>query len=247
MNTRRTSAGLKVLDSQDEEMNCIEQVVNKQFGDQQIDVLDAGCGRKWQIKLRMPYTITGIDTDEAALARRQDLDVALVEDIRGVTMPQNQFDLIYCSYVLEHIDGAESLLERFLNWLRPNGLLVLRFPDKNTVFGFITRKTPYWVHVAYKKHLLQMKMAGTEGHGPYPTVYDDVVSRTGMQKFCREQNLNVLGEWATDKTLPRRGRLLWLRKAVITATYMLSLGKLDSTYNNLTFVIQKPIHQSIPA
>lgn len=240
MHTRtKNSADLELLDSQEQETGCIEQVINEQFVNRHIDVLDAGCGRKWQIKLDMPYTITGIDADKAALDRRKDLDVALMEDIRTVNLPENQFDLIYCSYVLEHVDGAEKLLARFLTWLKPNGLLVLRFPDKYTVFGFITRSTPHWVHVAYKKHLLKMKFAGADGHGPYPTVYDEIVSRSGMKQFCRNEDLRVLGEWGIDSSLPKRGRLLWLRRAVIKATYMLSLGKLDSTYSNLTFVIEK--------
>lgn len=232
---------LELLDSLDQETGCIEQVVHEQFAHQHIDVLDAGCGRKWQIKLKMPYKITGIDADKAALNKRTDLDVALLGDIRTVDLPSKQFDIIYCSYVLEHVNGAEALLSRFITWLKPNGLLILRFPDKYTVFGFITRRTPYWIHVAYKKYLLKMKMAGTDGHGPYPTVYDEVVSRSGMNNFCRSENMRVLGEWGIDGSLPKRGRLLWLRKTVIKVTQVLSLGKLDSSYSNLTFVIQKPV------
>lgn len=237
----KSNTDLELLESLEQETGCIEQVVHEQFARRPIDVLDAGCGRKWQIKLEMPYKITGIDADKAALDKRKDLDVALVEDIRTVNLSSNQFDVIYCSYVLEHVNGAEALLCRFLTWLKPNGLLILRFPDKYTVFGFITRSTPHWVHVAYKRYLLKMKMAGTDGHGPYPTVYDEVVSRAGMKKFCLNENLRVLGEWGIDSSLPKRGRLLWLRKAVIRFTHMLSLGKLDSAYSNLTFVIQKPV------
>ncbi|MBA2409854.1 MAG: class I SAM-dependent methyltransferase [Gammaproteobacteria bacterium] len=125
----------------------MEQIIHERFENRHIEVLDAGCGRKWQIKLQMPITITGVDADQAALDKREDLDVALKEDIQTVDFPSNRFDLIYCSYVLEHVNGAEDLLGRFKSWLKPNGLLILRFPDKYTVFGFITRKTPHWVHV----------------------------------------------------------------------------------------------------
>jgi len=245
MDTRpECNEGLELLESQDQEIGCIERVIDDHFANRHIDVLDAGCGRKWQIKLQMPFTITGVDADQAALDKREDLDVALKEDIQAADFGRNQFDLIYCSYVLEHVDGAEDLLSRFKAWLKPNGLLILRFPDKYTVFGFITRKTPHWVHVAYKRHLLKMQMAGLDGHGPYPTVYDEVVSLTGMRQFCLNENLQVVGEWGIDKSLPRRGRFIGLRKAMIRATHVLSQGKLDSSYSNLTFIIHKPCNET---
>jgi SAM-dependent methyltransferase len=240
-----TSAGpnggnLEILNSGAQEIEHIEHIVNRQFADRSIDVLDAGCGRKWLLHLNMPYKITGVDADEAALAQRTDLDVALLKDVQTVQMPKNQFDLIYCSFVLEHVVGAERLLRRFVDWLRPGGLLVLRFPDKYTVFGFITRNTPYRLHVAYKKHLLERQHAGVTGHGPYPTVYDDVVSRKGMWKFCQRQQLTVLGEWGRNTSLPRRGKFLWMRKQMVRAVELLSMNKLDSSYSQLTFVIRKP-------
>jgi SAM-dependent methyltransferase len=242
MNTRygANSENLKMLDSQAQEIQCIEQVINRQFAGRNINALDVGCGRKWVLRLSMPCTITGIDTDEAALAQRDDLDVALPEDVRTVQLAKNRFDLIYCSYVLEHIEGAEVVLMRFLEWLKPGGLQVLRFPDRNTVFGFITRTTPFWIHVAYKRYLLERKAAGAVGHGPYPTVYDEVVSRKGMRAFCQREGLTVLEEWGRDTTVRRRGKLLWLRKQFVQAVETLSIGKLDSSYNSLVFIIQKP-------
>lgn len=234
-----SAMNLKILDSQHQEIQCTEQVINREFAGRSINVLDAGCGRKWLLQLDMPYTITGVDTDEAALRQRGDLDAALLEDVQTVQLPKNHFDLIYSSYALEHITGAEGLLMRFLGWLKPGGLLVLRFPDRDTAFGFITRITPFWVHVAYKRHLLKMKNAGKVGHGPYPTVYDEVVSRKGMWGFCERHRLTVLGQWGKNTSMPNRGRLLWLRKQILQAIQTLSMGKLDCSYNDLTFVIRK--------
>lgn len=241
----RTNHDLKILDSTSREISAIEQIVNQHFDNKAINVLDAGCGRKWQIKLTMPYVITGVDADDNALALRKDLDFAIAEDIQAVKFSANQFDLIYCSYVLEHVHGAEKLLLRYLEWLKPHGIVVLRIPDKYSVYGFITRYTPFWVHVMYKKHLLLRKDSGSSGHGPYPTVYDEIVSRKGMQHFCRRKNIKVLGEWGTNQSLPKRGRLYWLRKVTIYIVHTLSFGKLSMDYNNLTFVIEKPIKRSL--
>lgn len=242
----RNDNDLSILDSISQEISSIEQIVNQHFDSKPINVLDAGCGRKWQIKLSMPYEITGVDADKNALAHRKDLDVAIAEDIQAVQFPVNQFDLIYCSYVLEHVRGAEKLLLRYLDWLKPGGLVVLRIPDKYSVYGFITRHTPLWAHVMYKKHLLLRKESGASGHGPYPTVYDEIVSRKGIQQFCRKEQVRLLGEWGTDQSVPKRGRLYWLRKATVYTVKALSFGRLNGNYNNLTFVIEKPSVISSP-
>src|SRR5438045_2919145 len=94
-------------------------------------ILEAGCGQFWPLDLKqLQFTLTGVDTDKDALqlrrARYNDLTETIVGDLRSVDLEDNTYDVIFNSYVLEHIDGAERVLEKFANWLKPGGILILR-------------------------------------------------------------------------------------------------------------------------
>jgi 2-polyprenyl-3-methyl-5-hydroxy-6-metoxy-1,4-benzoquinol methylase len=77
-----------------------------------LEILEAGCGRRWPHELKMQYRLTGVDTDAEALKarveQRKDLDVAILGDIRTVDLPESSYDVVYCGWVLEHISGAGS-------------------------------------------------------------------------------------------------------------------------------------------
>ena len=141
-------------------------------------VLDAGCGRMWTMDLGdVRMHLTGIDDDAEALRLRvevkKDLDEAIVGDLRTVPLADEAYDLVHSAYVLEHVHGAEQVLDRLLAALRPGGLMIIKIPDGKSVYGWMARTTPHWAHVKYKRWIRRKKLAGTPGHGPYPVVYDD--------------------------------------------------------------------------
>lgn len=91
-----------------------------------IEILEAGCGNQWPIDLHdVEYRLTGADLDEDALklriARLKDLDVALVGDLCTMVLPRGTFDVVYSSYVLEHIREADLALNNMVSALRPGG------------------------------------------------------------------------------------------------------------------------------
>src|SRR5262245_18170811 len=88
-----------------------------------VQVLEAGRGRRWDIDVPgVTLTITGVDLDadamQARLEREGDLAQYIVGDLRTVTLPEKTFDVAYCSYLLEHISGAEDVLDRLVASLR---------------------------------------------------------------------------------------------------------------------------------
>lgn len=196
-------------------------------------ILEAGCGRDWPLKLSVPYELTGLDLDPDALAARTDLHHAVVGDLRTAEFPQRSFDVIYSAFVLEHVRGAEQVLERFLRWLAPGGMLVIQVPDRDSAYGFLTRVTPLWAHVLVYRYVLGCDWAGTVGHGPYPTYHDKVVSERGMKEFCRRKGLpppelHRMCSYERD----RHVRLAALM------TSMLSAGRLAWRHNNLLLIVQ---------
>src|SRR3712207_5119109 len=62
----------------------------------------------------------------------------------------------------------------------------------------------------------------------------------GCVSSANDSKLTVVGEWGKNLSLPRRGKVLWMRRQTVRAVEPLSMNKLDSSYNQLTFVIEKP-------
>jgi SAM-dependent methyltransferase len=197
-------------------------------------ILEAGCGRLWPLKLSVPFTLTGLDLDPDALAARKDLHRAVLGDLRTVEFAPRSFDVIYSAFVLEHVSGAQQVLERFVRWLTPGGMLIVKVPDRDSAYGFMTRLTPYWAHVMFHRYMLGQPLAGTPGRGPYPTYYDAVISERGLKEFCGRNGLTVpeVYRQCSYATFPP------VRVAAFL-TSLLSAGRLAWRHNNLLFIARR--------
>ncbi|MDH3512220.1 MAG: class I SAM-dependent methyltransferase, partial [Gammaproteobacteria bacterium] len=93
----------------------------RSHGGRPIRILEAGCGSRWLLDLTgVESTLTGVDIYERDLEIRKnkikDLDEAIVGDLRNVELDADAFDVIYNSFVLEHVDGARLVLDNFRRW-----------------------------------------------------------------------------------------------------------------------------------
>lgn len=228
---------------------CIQQkaAAAQAGGTGPLHILEAGCGNSWPLKLDPSlYKLTATDIDSNALAirskrLREDVDNVVAGDLRTPDLfPDSSFDVIYNSYVLEHVDGAAGVLDNFLRWLTPGGLLILRIPDRDSAYGFVTRYSPFWAHVLFKKYIQHVKNAGKPGFDPYPTYYDPVVSRRGIRNYCIRHECRIRHEagYASygGAKKPFTGAMIRVAVRLVAA---LSAGRLEWRYNNLTFIIEK--------
>lgn len=179
--------------------------------DRTLRVLDAGCGRRWSWDLEdINFHLTGIDADEEALRlrvqRQADLDEWYVGDLRSVELSPESYDVVHSAYVLEHILGAELVLERMYEALRPGGLMVIKIPDGHSVYGYLARVTPHWLHVVYKRRVRSRPLAGTPGHGPYPVVYDEVISLPGIVEWVGDHDMELVALYGENSHLHFFGR-----------------------------------------
>ena len=229
----------------EEELHLLERFIKERAVEgRTLQILEAGCGQKWMLDLAdASYVLTGVDLDQAALETRRtvqrDLHQAILGDLRTVQLPENTYDVVYNSFVLEHIRGAEQVLESLVRWLKPGGLLILRVPDPQAVYGAMTRITPFWLHVWFKRFVAGCKDAGTQGAGPFPTVYDKVVSRRGLRRWCDERGLAVRAECCWTYPIAKPGIRSFLVGMLVKTIHLGSLGRLADDHVNLTFVIEK--------
>lgn len=169
----------------------MESIRHASDGAEPIRILEAGCGQRWPFEgSDLPVHITGVDLNADALRIRRhvsgDLDEMIIGDLRTVDLPAGRFDVAYCSFVLEHVSGAEMVLDRLRAALRPGGRLVVRVPDGDSVYGFFVRHSPHRAHLLYRRYVAGFREAGQPGFGPYPTVYDSVVSvQSGVGRSTR--------------------------------------------------------------
>jgi SAM-dependent methyltransferase len=235
-----------VLRSSAEEHRLLTDAIRESWtGSGPVRLLEAGCGHHWWLRPEgVTLHITGVDTDADALRiRRQehgDLDEEILGDLRTVELPEASFDAVYCSYVLEHVEGAEKALDAMASALRPGGRMIIRIPDGDSVFGFLVKHSPFRAHVLYKKYVERKPHAGEPGHAPYPTVYEPVVSVRGMRDWAGRRDMKIVTEYGTNSYLNVFGKLRPLAATMIRLIARLSRGRLAATHNNVGFVFQKP-------
>jgi ubiquinone/menaquinone biosynthesis C-methylase UbiE len=236
---------MDLIESREKEREIIEDHIKSQSTKgKPLQILEAGCGRRWQLRLDgIDYVLTGVDLDATALKMRKDdigdLHEAVEGDLRSVQLPEHQYDVIYSSYVLEHIKGAEQVLNNFNRWVKPGGLVIIRIPDPHSVHGFITRMTPHWFHVLYYRIFLGFPNAGKPGYEPYPVDYDPVVSRRGIKDFCKKHGFTVMAEYGDGYMRPGKGIARLLIHSVKVVGSILSLGALSWRHSNLLYILRK--------
>lgn len=236
---------LKIIPRYETELELLEQHLKAQWKPGQVlQVLEAGCGREWYFRMQgIDYELTGVDMDGEALnARRlvkKDLRHTVVGDLRSVELPAQSFDVIYNAFVLEHVEGAHKVLDNFVRWLRPGGMMIIRVPDKDGVQGFLARHTPHFFHVFYYRWAWKMKNAGKPGFAPYPTIYDEVISRRGLLEFCKANGLDVVEEFGVGTYRRGHGLISRITPLVARVVSILSLGRIHDRYVDRTLVARK--------
>ena len=99
-------------------------------------VLDVGCGdgRHLQVASQFGYTqLYGIDLDEKSLEKAQtrlkhQKPTLSVGNIQSLAFPQNSFEIVICSEVLEHVDDVEKSLKNLYKVTKKGGVCAISVP-----------------------------------------------------------------------------------------------------------------------
>ena len=104
-------------------------------------ILDLGCGRGGLVEqLNHPLSqIVGLDPDWLSLAEHR-LDLPrTVGFSHALPFADNSFDLIFCSWLLEHLATPEQDFREIARVLRPNGAFVFITPNGRHPLAFANR------------------------------------------------------------------------------------------------------------
>ena len=162
----------------------------------------------------------------------------LLGDLRSVSLPPRSFDVVYCAFLLEHIQNAALVLDRFVAALRPGGLLLLRIRDRDCAAAVLDRKAPEPLRRAVWARLHRGEP------GPFPAVYEPLVSARGLHAYAPASRLVVTRREA-ERSVPVTGPVAPTRlSAAVQAARKLVAGltrdQCTDAHDELLYVIRKP-------
>jgi len=230
---------------QSHEMQLVQRIVDAHApGGRPREVLEAGCGSLSHLVLD-GARLTGIDLSEQQLARNDALAVKIRGDIESYPLPAAAFDLIISWDVLEHLPAPERALKNMASALRPGGLLVLAFPNRDSVKGLVTRLTPHGFHVWAYRRLWGVERAGEGDRAPFRTFLRPAIALPAMRRFAAAEGLEIVHQQAYESVMQIR-----LRKAHPLANVglgvigalgrLLSGGDRDPTHSDVIMVLKRP-------
>lgn len=130
-------------------------------------ILDAGAGAGeiFSYNLREYVTeIVGVDLDPRVETNPQ-LHRGIRTDLTSIPVEDNYFDLVFCRYVLEHIENPQEFLQEIYRILKPGGCFLLLTPNKWHYVSLASLLSPKWFHNWYNR------LRGRDEEDTFPTFY----------------------------------------------------------------------------
>jgi SAM-dependent methyltransferase len=158
----------------------------------------------------------------------------MLGDLRSVPLPPRSFDVAYCAFLLEHLQNAALVLDRFVAALRPGGLLLLRIRDRDCAAATLDRKAPEPLRRA-----LWARLHPGEP-GPFPAVYEPLVSARGLQAYAAAHGLVITRRAAERSTPAVPTRLATAVQAARKLVAGLTRDRCTDAHDELLYVIRKP-------
>ncbi|HRE19339.1 MAG TPA: class I SAM-dependent methyltransferase [Rhodocyclaceae bacterium] len=189
----------------------MRQSWTRSWGNRPVRVLEIGAGAERHAVYRGKAHVVGLDISEKQLERHQHIDEKICADIERYDLPPESFDVIVCWWLLEHLAQAAMVLNKCVDALRPDGVLVIACPNPISLKGIITKYSPHWFHVMFYRYVYKFKDAGRNDQPPFATYLDPVLIPHNIQKFAANKNLAIdffhSFEGEQQKIFRRRHRL----------------------------------------
>jgi SAM-dependent methyltransferase len=212
--------------------------------DGQITILQAGCttadGDLGVSALRgagADIAVSLIDDDQAVTCAAVSGDESLAEcvqgDLRALPLPPRSYDIVRCALLMQRIDHAELVLDRLVAAIKPGGLLLLRFSDRDSSAGFLDRVMP----MAARTAVWRKRRPGRPG--PYPAVYERLSSVRGVQAYALMRELVIAEREAIGGLAGGLAEPRWFLTAQKLVAW-LSRGRLSAAHEEILYVLRKP-------
>jgi SAM-dependent methyltransferase len=218
----------------------LQKYINAAQIPNKVKVLEAGCGSLSHININAETFIVGMDISDEQLEKNDDLDVKINADIQTYDFSENEYDVIVCWDVLEHLETPKQAIENFKRSAKNNSLIIIKVPNIQSLKGLVTKFTPHWFHVLFYKRILKKPNAGEPGYAPFPTYLKHEVSPSYLTSYALANNMNI-EFMETYDALPRVLReekkyLLHLYRILSSLLKVVTFGKYGGR-DNTDFVM----------
>ncbi|HEY9785449.1 MAG TPA: methyltransferase domain-containing protein [Candidatus Obscuribacterales bacterium] len=122
-----------------------------------VRVLDIGCADghvlNWFRRVRTHHVETyGVDMNEQAVKKAEEAGhTAYAGRFEEVDLPENYFDFVWASHVIEHVPDPRQFALKVLKILRPGGIFFFWTPNINSLDAKIFRKQ-HWGAYHFPRH-----------------------------------------------------------------------------------------------
>lgn len=225
----------------------LQSVLDKELRDKSnVKILEAGCGSISKVRFKPDSYIVGIDVSSKQLERNTVIHEKLLGDIQHYDFNSEEFEVIMCWYVLEHLKKPDIALKNLSKALKKGGILILGVPNLFSLKGLITRFSPHWFHVFVYRHIYRKKDAGKDDNAPFKSFIKLSISKNSLIKFAAKNGYKIVhletpdaidDSWVGTE-LSDRSKLLYY--CILTIRYFLkiiSFGKISSS--EIIFVARK--------
>jgi len=158
-------------------------------------ILHAGCG--WDKKdVSRPYIdrckVVGVDLDpRVASMFHSEFHLG---SLTSMPFESGTFDLIFCEYVVEHLEDPKGAFREMRRVLKPGGRLLLLTPNLYSYKVLAAACTPHQFHL----WMGRIRYGGGHEADMYPTLYR-CNTAAGFRRLARETGLEVVAvEFVTN-------------------------------------------------
>jgi ubiquinone/menaquinone biosynthesis C-methylase UbiE len=121
-----------------------------------IKFLDVGCGSGESLeKLRIEHPdwdFYGVDISKIACQKTKEKNFKIFQgELKDAKFPNNYFDTINLSHILEHLNNPKQTLQEARRILKPDGLIIINLPNIDSLTAKIFRS--YWYALDTPRHL----------------------------------------------------------------------------------------------
>jgi 2-polyprenyl-3-methyl-5-hydroxy-6-metoxy-1,4-benzoquinol methylase len=162
-------------------------------------LLEAGCGSASYFDFEDITKSVGIDIDDTQLRANKILQETILGDVQTYPLPKDEFDIVVCWDVVEHLPQPKDALQNMFNTVKPGGLLILGFPHLLSFKGLVTKATPFWFHEAVYRH-----MKYTSRH--FPTYLRAAILPNRIIKLAKANNFSVVFSEMREDSLTQKLR-----------------------------------------
>lgn len=207
-------------------------------GKSRIKLLEAGCGSATHIRFDAELDMVGIDIDQVELDKNTTVHEKICGDIQEYPLPKNEFDVVICWMVLEHLPRPKDALRNLGQTVKPQGLLILGIPNLLSIKGIITKFSPFWFHELFYKIMRYQSRH-------FPTFLRADIIPKNLVQFAEQNGFTVelcqLVEGGVSKKVRGRYRLAdWAFSGIDAAARIVSFGSIKSPLlDNCGLVLRK--------